>query len=193
MGCATNKVDNSNSQSNSEYFNKVCITGTGKGRIEFLANKYPFTYESTLDRANKQFQLAFDFPIVGERKMILDLDPRKTAQKLNHSQIVRLLQSQIGEREDKENIIQAVEEFFVLTSEFIQFRAVNKFPEIYETEFKNDHYILKRIHGDHLFVVDSFILNKDFFERVIVKVFPNKSSESSPILTLFLVPETCEK
>lgn len=176
-----------------KLYQKICVEGSGKGRLEFLAHKYPFTYESLIDRPNNNFNLAFDFPIVGEKKLTLSLDPKKTAQKINHSQMVRLIESQIEEREDKESIIESVEEFFVLTSEFVQFKALNKTPTHYKATVKDDHFLLRREHGQSLFEIDAFVQNEKYFERVILKVFPKNNSQNDPILSLFLIPEACEK
>jgi hypothetical protein len=137
--------------------------------------------------------LVLDFPIVGEKKMALSLDPRVTAKHVNQSQLVRLIERQMDERSDKENIIEGVQEFLVLTSEFVQFKAQKKIPTLYNFSEKDGHYFLKREHGDHLYEIDAFVLNEKFFERVVIKIYSKLNVQNGPILTLFLIPETCEK
>jgi hypothetical protein len=176
-----------------KLFQHICIEGTGKGRIEFLSSKYTFTYESELSKLTNTFELGLDFPIVGEKRISLGLNPRDTAKTISHSDFVTLLKDQIGNREDRDQIINGVEEFFVLTSEFVQFRAKSQFPEIYKIEVTDDHFKLQRSHGGYLYEVDSSSDNQKYFERVFLRIFKEKSTSTGSILTLLLIPEACEK
>lgn len=190
-GCAT--TTSTTESSFSSKYQKICLDGSGKGRIEFLVNKYPFTYESQVNLNKNTFELAFDFPIVGERRMSISLNPKEAARLLNHSSVVRMLESSIEERSDRENIINAVHEFYVLTSEFVSLKARNQFSKVYNIEERNEHFILSREHGGFIYEIDAYSPNEKFYERVVMKISDPKYRQNGPILSLFLVPEACEK
>jgi hypothetical protein len=173
-------------------FKKICIEGSGKGRMELAGSKNVFEYESQLNKKNNHFDLAFSFPIVGEKKISLSLNPKETAQEINRSELLKAIESQIGERYNKQQILNALEEFFVLTSEFLYYRSKDKLPTSYTAHFENDHFFIQRPHDQFRFEVESFDEEQDFFRRVIIKIFPLKADLSLPLFTLFLVPETCD-
>ena len=190
VSCATTPATD---ESFSKKYQKICLDSSGKGRIEFLVNKYPFTYESVINYIKNTFDLAFDFPIVGERQMSISLNPKEAAKLLNHSSVVRMLESSIEERSDRENIINAVHEFYVLTSEFVSLKAKNQFSNVYSVEDKNQHFIISRNHGGFIFEIDAYSPNESFYERLVIKISDPKYRQTGPILSLFLVPESCEK
>ena len=191
MGCASTTT--TTDESFSSKYQKICLDSSGKGRIEFLVNKYPFTFESQVNLQKNTFDLAFDFPIVGERQMSISLNPKEAAKLLNHSSVVRMLESSIEERSDRENIINAVHEFYVLTSEFVSLKAKNQFSNVYSVEDKNQHFIISRNHGGFIFEIDAYSPNESFYERLVIKISDPKYRQTGPILSLFLVPESCEK
>ena len=51
-------------------FKKICLEGSGKGRIELAQSKYVFEYESLLSRQKNLFELALDFPVIGQSKIV---------------------------------------------------------------------------------------------------------------------------
>ncbi len=191
VGCATTST--TTDESLSSKYQKICLDSSGKGRIEFLVNKYPFTYESQINLKKNTFDLAFDFPIVGERQMSISLNPKEAAKLLNHSSVVRMLESSIEDRADRENIINAVHEFYVLTSEFVSLKSKNQFSNVYSIEDKNQHFVISRNHGGFVYEIDAYSPNEKFYERVVMKISDPKYRQNGPILSLFLVPEACEK
>ncbi len=193
MIACTTTTSQKNEKTFSENFKKVCFLSSGKGRIEFLKKKFVFDYETNLDLLKNQFQLSFDFPIVGEKVVTMSLNPKDTAKLLTRSGFVQQLKNEIGENEDQEKISNAIEEFVVLTSEIIQFQAKNKIPTHYQHQFNDGHFIMQRIHGGFIYTVDSFDLGESFFKRLVMKIQTESQNQNDSILTLYLVPEACAK
>lgn len=174
-------------------FKKICLEGSGKGRIELLTTKHTFSYESQIDRKKNKFDLVLDFPVIGERALALSMNPQVMNQTIKNSEITELLNEQLGERSDKKKISKSIEEFFVFASDFMRWKAAGVYPKHYSSSFSHDgHFVLERNTASYRFVVDSFSSNQKFYERVVFKIYI-KDLSSDAILTLFLVPEICEK
>ena len=45
---------------------KICLSGSGKGRLQFLSGRYSFGYESLLEKKIKTWSLALNIPFSGE-------------------------------------------------------------------------------------------------------------------------------
>lgn len=178
--------------SDSFFLKKICIEGSGKGRIELLKNKQTFSYESEVDRKKNKFNLVLDFPVVGEQRVEFSLDPRVANQEIKNSEITNLLSEELKGRADSRQIKKAVEEFFVFTSDFMRFRLAGVVPPHFLVSHSNGHFILERSTSSYLFVVDNFSLNEKFFERLVLKIYAKKIL-NDPILTFFLVPESCDQ
>lgn len=176
---------------NAAEFKKICIEGSGKGRIELMAIKHTFTYESQVDRKKNKFDLVLDFPVIGERQIQFSLNPEIANREIKDSELTELLNEQLGERSDKKRISKAVEEFFVFASDFMRFKVANVFPKHYSSSFNNGHFILERHTPSYRFVVDNSVPNEKFFERLVFKIFV-KDLSNEAILTLFLVPDSCD-
>lgn len=176
-------------------FKKICIEGTGKGRIELLTTKHTFSYESQIDRDNNKFDLVLDFPVIGERAMYISLDPAVMNATIKNSEITQLLNEQLGERPDKKQLTKSIEEFFVFASDFMKFKAAGIYPRHYKSSFADGHFLLERETPSYKFLVDNFSPNEKFYERVVFKIFIkdlNKNSNGNAIMTLFLVPQSCD-
>ena len=168
------------------------MDGSGKGRIELLTTKHTFTYESQFDRAGNKFDLVLDFPVVGEKALYISLDPARMSNEIKSSEISLMLKDQLNDNPNKKNIVKAIEEFFIFTSDFMRFKADKIYPRHYSSSFIDDHFILERTDGAYRFVIDNYVSNEKFYERSVFKIF-DKDLSPSPILTLFLVPQTCEE
>ena len=177
----------------SGQFKKICIESSGKGRIELAGSKYAFSYESLLNRKLNVFDLALDFPIVGETKVSLSLNPKEVSKQMNHSQLMEILQERIGDRSDRDQIVKAIAEFFVFSSDFIHYRAAEVYPTHFNAITKDDHFILERETPHYKFMIDNFADNQKYFERTVLKLFLKSNSQTDPIMTLFLVPQSCDK
>lgn len=172
-------------------FKKICIEGSGKGRVELLSNKQTFSYESQVDRKKNRYDLVLDFPIIGERQIHFSLDPIVANREIKNSEITELLNEQFGDHVDKKRVSKTVEEFFVFASDFMRFKVANVYPKHYSSTFSNGHFILERQTPSYRFVIDSSVPNEKFFERFVLKIY-SKELSSDAILTLFLVPESCD-
>ena len=172
---------------------KICIEGSGKGRIELAGSKYIFTYESQVDRLKNLFELALDFPIIGESKVSLSLNPREVSKQIGHSQLVEVLQEQVGDRTDRDQIVKTIEEFFVFASDFIHYKTSGVYPTHFKASSENEHFILNRETPHYHFQVDNFSENPKYFERTVFKIFLKSTSLTDPIMTLFLVPQSCDR
>ncbi len=172
-------------------FKKICLNSSGKGRIELLTTKHTFSYEAVLQKNKNRFDLALDFPIVGEKLLSLSLNPEVVNRDIKNSEISELLKDHIGPREDRARIAKAVEEFFVFASDFLRFRANDIVPSHYALEMKDGHFLLERTTPSYRFVVDNFAANEKFFERTVFKIYIKDHSPDA-IVTLFLVPQACE-
>lgn len=174
-------------------FHKICIEGSGRGRIELLSNKYTFTYESQFDRPNNKFDLVLDFPIIGEKALYISLDPEVMNRQIKSSEMTAMLNNQLGDNPNKMRIAKAIEEFFVFVSDFMSFKAANTYPKHYSSSFFDDeHFVLERSTKSYRFAIDNFSSNGNFYERSVFKIFIKDFSPNA-ILTLFLVPESCER
>lgn len=196
LGCSTPSTQLSTDVVTPEValnlFKKICIEGSGRGRIELLTQKHLFSYESLIDKKKNMFFLGLEFPIIGERQVALSLNPVETNRVIKNVEITEMLKEHLGERKDKARIAKAVEEFFVFTSDFLRFKTSNTLPPHYNITLKDDHFLLERSTQSYRFLVDNFSLDKDFYQRFVLKLFI-KEYGNDPILTLFLIPETCEK
>jgi hypothetical protein len=175
-----------------KQFNKICLEGSGKGRIELVGSKYTFEYESQITRSKNIFDLALDFPIIGETKVSLSLSPKDVSKQIRHSDLVDLLREKVGDRSDNAQVVKTIEEFFVFASDFIRYKAANTYPSHFDSRLLNDHFLMSRETSSYLFAVDNFSENQTYFERTVFKIFLKSTSLSDPIMTLFLVPQVCE-
>ncbi|MBP9681674.1 MAG: hypothetical protein KBD76_09740 [Bacteriovorax sp.] len=175
-----------------KQFKKICLEGSGKGRIELAGPKYTFGYESQMNRQQNLFDLALDFPIIGETRVTLSLDPKEVARTIGKTQLLELLREKVGDRSDRDQIVKAVEVFFVFASDFINYRSMMVYPLHYQANSDNDHFVLSRQTPHYEFVVDNFSDNETYFERIVFKIFLKNSANTGPIMTLFLVPGSCD-
>lgn len=173
-------------------FKKICIEGNGKGRIELMTTKQNFSYESQVDRKNNRFDLSMDFPVIGERQIEFSLDPEIANKEIKNSEILDLLDQQLGDRADKKRIAKAIEEFFVFASDFMRFKVANIYPKHFLGSFLNDHFIMERTTSSYRFTVDNSVPNDKFYERLVFKIYLKQISNEA-ILTLFLVPQSCDR
>jgi hypothetical protein len=104
---------------------------------------------------------------------------------------MRALDEMIGDGVDREMTTAALRNFYLTSSEFVSGKKINKIPSTFIASKNADHFILSRFRDGFTYSVDSYSLNDTFYERVVIKVAPAKPSNSSPILTLFLVPSAC--
>jgi hypothetical protein len=104
-----------------------------------------------------------------------------------------MLQERIGDRSDSPQLVKTIEEFFVFASDFVRHKAVNTYPRGYISSSLNEHFLLTRETASYLFVVDNFSDNNTYFERTVFKIFLKSSSASDAIMTLFLVPQSCDE
>lgn len=174
-----------------QNFEKICVESTGKGRIELVSSKYIFSYESAFNKKQNIFHLVLDFPVVGERMINFSLDPRLANKKAINSEITDFLKKQLGSGSNIQEVAQAIDAFFIYSSEFMRFKAINKFPDHYLDKSSGDVFILERQSNMYIYRVESSILNEKFFERIQFKIF-SQSNLTKPILTLFLIAESCE-
>ncbi len=106
---------------------------------------------------------------------------------------MRALDEMIGDGVDRSISTAALRNFYLTSSEFVSGKKINKIPSTFIASKSGDHFILSRSRDGFIYSVDSYSLNESFYERVVIKVAEAKPSNSSPILTLFLVPSTCQK
>lgn len=130
---------------------------------------------------------------MGETKVDLSLNPKEVSKQIGRSNLVELLREKIGDRSDRNQIIKTIEEFFVFASDFIGHKSAGVYPSNFTSTFDNDHFILNRETPQYLFLVDNFSESKTYFERTVFKIYLKTTSISDPIMTLFLVPQACEK
>ena len=169
------------------------MAGTGKGRIELVSSKYTFTYESQINRVKNLFELVLDFPIIGETSVSLSLNPKEVSRQMGHSNLVAILKDRVGEREDRDQIVKTIEEFFVFASDFIHYKSTGIYPAHFKSSSENNHFILGRETPHYIFQVDNFAESENLFERTVFKIFLRSTSINNPIMTLFLVPQSCDK
>ena len=144
-----------------------------------------------MDRKGNKFDLVLDFPVIGERELALSLDPELVNRTIKDSEITELLNEQLSENKDKKRIAKAIEEFFVFASDFMRSKAVGVYPKHFSSSVINGHFILERSTPSYRFVVDSYEPNSNFYERIVFKIYIKDLSPNA-ILTLFLVPQSCD-
>lgn len=172
---------------------KICLEGNGKGRIELVGTKHVFEYESLLDRPHRRYELALAFPIVGEQKVSLSLDPVQVSNSIYRSDFLALLKDKIPKRADSEQIVRAVGEFFVFSADFASAVVDGKWPQQYKAQQIDDHFVMVRETPHYKFVIDNSSDNQRFFERNQYKIFLRSLSETEAVMTLFLIPSTCDR
>ncbi|MBC7712243.1 MAG: hypothetical protein H7177_02830 [Rhizobacter sp.] len=157
-----------------------------------MTTKQNFSYESQVDRKNNRFDLSLDFPVVGERQIQFSLNPEVANKEIKNSEITAMLDQQLGERADKKRIAKTIEEFFVFASDFMRFKVANVYPKHFSGSFNNEHFIMERTTPSYRFIVDNSVPNDKFYERLIFKIY-SKDLSNDAILTLFLVPQSCDR
>lgn len=139
------------------------------------------------------FDLALDFPIIGEQQVSLSLNPALVSKQIGKTELIEVLRDKIGEREDREQIVKTIKEFFVFASDFVRYRAAAVYPTHFKADSTNGHFVLFRETPHYKFSVDNFSDNETYFERTIFQIFHKDRSLSDPIMTLFLVPQKCDR
>jgi len=157
-----------------------------------VGSKYVFGYEALINRKKKAFDLALDFPIIGETIVSLSLNPKEVSKQIGKTELVEVLREKIGERSDREEVLKTIKEFFVFASDFIQYRAASTYPRHFSALSDNGHFLLFRETIHYKFMIDNFSENPTFFERTVFKIFQKNASLTDPIMTLFLVPQSCD-
>ncbi len=157
-----------------------------------IGSKYTFGYESLLNRPKNVFDLALDFPIIGETQVTLSLNPAEVSRQIGKTELVEVLREKVGDRPDKEEIVKTIKEFFVFASDFVRYRAANVYPTHFTANSDNGHFVLFRETTNYKFNVDNFSDNETYFERTVFQIFYKRRSVSDPIMTLFLVPQKCD-
>jgi len=150
-----------------------------------VGTKHVFEFESLLDRTLRRFELALAFPIIGEQKVVLSLDPAEVSKNIYRSDFLGLLKDRIPERSDRDEIVRTVGEFFVFSSDFASALIDDKWPLQYKAKQIDDHFVMVRETPHYKFVIDNFSENKHFFERNQYKIFLRSLSETEPVMTLF--------
>jgi len=171
---------------------KICVEGSGKGRVELMSIKHTFDYESEIDKKKNLFNLVCDFPIVGEKSLALSLNPDVAKRSIKNFEFTDALKEHLGERPDAPKIVKALEDFFLYLSDFLKHKSTGVYPKNYTPTFKDGHFFMERTMNGTRFLVDSFQSNETYYERVQLKLFVKELSNDA-IVTLFLVPQTCEK
>lgn len=175
-----------------KQYKKICLVGSGKGRIELVGSKYTFGYESLMNRPNNVFDLALDFPIIGETQISLSLNPALVSRQIGKTELVELLHEKVGDRPDRDQIVKTIKAFFVFASDFARYKASNKYPDHFTASSDNGHFVLFRETPHYKFLIDNFSDNETYFERTVFKIFQKERSLFEPIMTLFLVPQKCD-
>ncbi len=137
--------------------------------------------------------MALDFPLIGESRLALNLDPQNSANKIQEAQLLQLLYDKIHSRNDRAELIKAIQEFFSFSADFMRAVSNGKFPEDFNPSVSNEHFVLWRETPKYKFEVDSYAANRAFFERTQFKLFLKSKSFSESVMTLFLVPSNCER
>jgi hypothetical protein len=192
--CATIKGTDTTSQTYlNKQFKKICLEGSGKGRIELVGSKYTFGYESLVNKQKNVFDLALDFPIIGETQVTLSLNPAEVSKQIGKTELVEVLRDKIGDRPDKNEILKTIKEFFVFASDFVRYKAAATYPSHFNASSENGHFVLFRETPHYKFSVDNFSDNETYFERTVFQIYLKGRSVSDPIMTLFLVPQKCDR
>lgn len=192
--CATLKgTDTTSPTYLNKQFKKICLEGSGKGRIELVGSKYTFGYESLINRSANIFDLALDFPIIGETQVSLSLNPADVSKQIGKTELIEVLRDKVGDRPDRNEIIKTIKEFFVFASDFARYKAASTYPSHFTANSANDHFVLFRDTPHYKFSVDNYSDNETYFERTVFQIFLKSRSISDPIMTLFLVPQKCDR
>ena len=158
-----------------------------------MGSKYTFGYESQVNRTKNLFDLVLDFPIIGETKVSLSLNPSEVSKQIGKSELIEILRERVGERSDRDQVVKTIEEFFVFASDFVRYRAAVTYPTHFTSTSGNGHFGLFRVTPHYKFEVDNFSENETFFERTVFKIFLTAPSSTDPIMTLYLVPQSCDR
>jgi hypothetical protein len=188
ISCSQNSIK---SRSVEESFKKICLNGSGSGRLEFNGHKFSFSYEAEINRQKNEFVLGLDFPVIGEKQVVISLNPSEALKSLNRGTLYNVLKNEIDSDALRKQKIEALEEFFVVTSEFINWKSNNQFPTQFVSQFENEHFVLKREHGNYFYEVDAFYEGDLFYKRIILKNFQKKSNKEHSEIVLFLTSDSC--
>ncbi len=174
---------------------KICVEGQGKGRIEFLQRKLLFSFESAFNHKKKTFDLALDFPLVGESTIEVILNPKEMLGQIERmgffSQLRDEIYNQVGNEAKYKTIENELKEFFVLLSEFLAWKKVQQLPEFYNLTWKNEHLFFERQHGRYLFLVDAFYFDS-YARRLEFSLRQKGQDLSASSLVLFLAFDQCD-
>lgn len=153
--------------------------------------KYVFEYESEVDLKKNQFDLVLDFPIRGQSKISLSLDPLIAKSTVARSNLISIFKERVQGQANATELTNALISFFEMTSEFVAARSRGLFPDSFNAVLENNHFILLRQSPQFKFEIDNFAFNQKYFERTELKIYSTESTSTSPVMTLFLVPSNC--
>lgn len=136
--------------------------------------------------------MALDFPVKGETKVSLSLDPDIVARQIKREELVSFLKEQVGDRADSAATLRSIEEFFLLAADFLKYHTAQSLPAHYTISTINEHFLLSRETDNYTFTVDNFGDNGKYFERTHFKIISKSALSQEPAMALFLVPQSCD-
>jgi hypothetical protein len=166
--------------------NQICLTGEGRGRVQFFQEKHLFGQESLYSKKEKEWILALEIPIHGEEVIRLNWENalEKTGPKIEGAFFNRL--KQVAKKQKRGKLyLQLLNSFFKKYSDFLYFLSLDKSEKELgalckpigkfqssglSCEYKNLKFIWKKSGGGryqfdidkkHIFTIDMEKLEKD--------------------------------
>ncbi|MBC98678.1 MAG: hypothetical protein CME63_13085 [Halobacteriovoraceae bacterium] len=160
----------------------ICLTGSGKGRIEFEGGRHLFNYESLLKDREQRWALGLNLPIIGQEILELDI-PRKLGEPYKvRGTFAKRLKLDIKSKRDRV----LLGKFFQRLSEFtwVVSHKDTSSAEAHGWGFYHDGEDIfgeVQISKEFTFKFKSFSFNQDekFYERIGLSIARNSSSKGS--------------
>lgn len=171
---------------------KICLSSTGKGRIEMKSGKYIFSYESALMNEEEKFIILLNFPIYGEEKFEINWESSLNKASDNSELEHRLLSS--GEGIDPKLVQGFISLWSKYFEELIAIQTGTKFKKkSFKWEVKDQKLIASSQGPSIEFISKADVANKDFFEHLTFEVQEKGQKLSSTLKVELFVRECLEK
>lgn len=157
-----------------------------------MTSRYVFSYEAETDLSKDVFNLALTFPVVGEKVLAFNFDQNAVRKSLKSSGISSILLKQFGNRSDLHEVTESLENFLIFSAEFMKAKAYKSYPNDFGAFVLDNNYYLEKRVEKFVYQIEASSLNEKYFERLKFKIY-NKSNLTNPILTLFLILDSCDE
>lgn len=166
----------------------LCLTGQGKGRLEYSKGRHVFNYESLWEPKDSKWSLALSLPLIGQELIRFDFDKGKNN-----------VSGNFATRLENEKVNQAtnglLERFYGKLSQWLVINKLRRVPSDFrgwEISLDDGNLLATtRVDARHLFELKAFSWDKHY-ERMTLSLYKNGNvARRQKVLRLELFVDAC--